>query len=207
MTTTQPGYDALADLYDRTFPDPFVTPLEQHVVDAFADLVAGAAPGASAFVLDVGCGTGGVAAHLAERGLTVRGVEPSAGMLAIARTKYPDLSLRPGDAALDGDDLGAVDGVVARFSLIHVPPASVREVLADWAARLPVGAVLLVATQSSDDPGVHEFDHAVAQAWRWHPDTLADAVAAAGFAELWRTVSRPDDDHRFPEVHLVAVRR
>ncbi|MBM7368276.1 class I SAM-dependent methyltransferase [Gordonia hydrophobica] len=202
--TTQPGYDALADLYDRTFPDPFTTPLERRVVDAFADAVA--ASDHSALVIDVGCGTGGVAAHLADRGLTVRGVEPSTGMAAIARDKYPHLSVSHGDAALNGLDLGAVRGIVARFSLIHVPPARVREILAEWANRLPIGATLLVAAQSSDEPGVHEFDHTVAKAWRWHPQALAEAVTTAGFQELWRTVSRPDADHRFPEVHLVARR-
>lgn len=199
---SQPGYDALADLYQRTFPDPFVTALERRVVDAFADLVAES--GSEHSVVDVGCGTGGVAAHLAERGLSVRGVEPSSAMLAIAQREHPHLTLNPGDASLDGVDLAAVDGVIARYSLIHVAPDEVRAILADWAARLPSGATLLVAAQASDDAGVHEFDHAVARAWRWHPDALAAAVDAAGFDELWRTVSRPDDLHRFPEVHLVA---
>lgn len=201
----QPGYDALADLYHRTFPDPFQTALERRIVDAFADLILESSTAVT--VVDVGCGTGGVAAHLSERGLGVLGVDPSAEMLAIAQTRHPHLTLVPGDAALSGVDLSAAAGVIARFSLIHLRPDRVRRTLADWAERLPEGAVLLVATQSSDAPGVHEFDHAVARAWRWHPDDLAEAVLAAGFDELWRTVSRPDGEHRFPEVHLAAVRR
>ncbi|MGB3699345.1 MAG: class I SAM-dependent methyltransferase [Gordonia sp. (in: high G+C Gram-positive bacteria)] len=200
----QPGYDALADEYARRFPSPFLTGLERGAIDAFIDLVRGSTLAPT--VVDVGCGTGGVAAHLAERGLTVRGVDPSARMLAIAQTAHPDLNLTVGDARLDGVDLASVDGVVARHSLIHLAPTRVREVLDDWARRLPVGAVLLVSAQSSDESGVHEFDHAVARAWRWHPDALADAAAAAGFIELWRTVSRPDADHRFPDVHLAARR-
>lgn len=199
----QPGYDALAELYASTFPSPFGTVLERRAIDAFAETVVATAPGTS--VIDVGCGTGGVAAHLAEHGLSVHAVDPSEQMLTIARRQYPHLSFAVGDADLDGVDLAAVDAVVARFSLIHLPPERVRTSLADWAARLPTGAVLLVAAQSSDDPGVHEFDHRVAQAWRWHPDSLSEAVEAAGFDELWRTVSRPDaDHHRFPETHLVA---
>ncbi|WP_062391370.1 class I SAM-dependent methyltransferase [Gordonia phthalatica] len=200
----QPGYDALAEQYASTFPSPFVTVLERHAVDAFAEQVRASAPDAS--VIDVGCGTGGVAAHLTEHGLSVRGVDPSEEMLAIARRQYPHLSFEVGDADLDAVDLAEVHGVVARFSLIHLPPDRVRATLADWASRLPTGAWLLVATQASDDPGVHEFDHHVARAWRWHPETLAAAVDAAGFAEEWRAVSRPDVDyhHRFPEIHLVA---
>jgi len=206
----QPGYDALADLYHRTFPEPFQTALERRAVDAFADLAIAArdaGPTTAVSIVDVGCGTGGVSAHLGARGLSVRGVDPSRAMLAIARAQHPDLTWSNGDADLTDVDLSDVAGVIARFSLIHLPPDRVRSTLADWAERLPAGAVLLVATQSSDAPGVHEFDHAVARAWRWHADALADAVTTAGFDELWRTVSRPDDDHRFPEVHLTAVRR
>ncbi|GAA2386610.1 class I SAM-dependent methyltransferase [Gordonia cholesterolivorans] len=204
MTADQPGYDALADLYDRTFPDPFQTALERRAVDAFADMVLESRPDEG--VVDVGCGTGGVSAHLAGRGLSVCGVDPSAGMLAVARRRHPQLTLRTDDARLVTVDLSRVGGVVAQHSLIHVPPDEVREILVDWSARLSAGAVVLISTQAADEPGVHEFDHAVAKAWRWHPDALADAVVAAGFAEIWRTVSRADADHRFPDVHLAARR-
>ncbi|MEW2399316.1 class I SAM-dependent methyltransferase [Streptomyces sp. NPDC046862] len=41
-------------------------------------------------VLDVGCGTGALAAHLAEvRGCTVQGIDPSSSMLEIARADRP----------------------------------------------------------------------------------------------------------------------
>ena len=95
--------------------------------------------------------------------------------------------------------------MVARFSLIHLSPDDVGEVLTSWRRRLAPGALILVATQSSDERGAHEFDHAVARAWRWHPDTLAGTLVDAGFVELWRTVSRPGPGHRFPEVHLVVA--
>ncbi|EGD53478.1 class I SAM-dependent methyltransferase [Gordonia neofelifaecis] len=202
MIADRPGYDALAEKYAETFPEPFQTAIERRAVDAFADLVqaSGLEPG----VVDVGCGTGGVAAHLARRGLSVHGVDPSTGMLAVARREHPELTVTEGDARLTGVDLSKVGGVIARHSLIHVPPDEVRAVLVDWSARLPTGAVVLVSAQAADEPGVHEFDHAVTRAWRWHPDALGAAVVAAGFDELWRTVSRADADHRFPDVHLVA---
>lgn len=205
----QPGYDALADLYDRTFPEPYLTPLERHAVAAFADLVHES--GIDGVVLDVGCGIGHVTADLHAQGSDVIGIDPSREMLGFARRYHPDLRFVHDDARLAAVDLGGrpVAGILARFSLIHVPPAAIPGVLAGWAERTASGALVAVAGQGTDEVGrVVEFDHRVSRAWRWHPDRMAEVLEAAGFAEVWRTVSRPDDGpHRFPEFHLVARRR
>ncbi|WP_072813665.1 class I SAM-dependent methyltransferase [Rhodococcus zopfii] len=204
----QPGYDTVADLYADTFPPTCMTPLERAVVAAFAESVReGPVDG---LVVDVGCGVGHVTAELSNRGLDVVGVDPSREMLRVAQNLYPALRFEQDDARLAATDLAgrSVGAIIARYSLIHVPPSDIPDVLAEWASRTGSGAVLAVATQSSDAAGeVAEFDHAVAPAWRWHPDRLAEALATAGFDEMWRTVSRPDPSHRFPEVHLVARRR
>jgi SAM-dependent methyltransferase len=55
-------------------------------LDAFAEDVTGLGP-----VLDVGCGPGHVTAHLAARGLDVRGVDVSPRMVEHARRRYPSL--------------------------------------------------------------------------------------------------------------------
>lgn len=201
--TEQPGYDALASLYATTFPTAFTTALEKQVVDAFIDTARTSAEYPR--VVDVGCGIGHVAAHLAASGCLVSAVDPSSAMLRIARDTHPHIDFRHGDALLADVDLSEVDALVARFSLIHLSPDDVGEVLTSWRRRLAPGALILVATQSSDERGAHEFDHAVARAWRWHPDTLAGTLVDAGFVELWRTVSRPGPGHRFPEVHLVVA--
>ncbi|GAA4386695.1 class I SAM-dependent methyltransferase [Tsukamurella soli] len=200
---TRPGYDVLADRYAETFPDAYSTTLERHAVYAFVDTIR--ASGRTGPVVDVGCGLGHVAADLAEHGIDVVGVEPSAGMLELAKSAHPDLRLIRGDALLDGVDLGAASGILARYSLIHLPPDEVSTVLHDWSTRLRPGTPVLLAGQARDAPGVQEFDHAVTRAWRWHPSTLAEAMRDAGLTELWRTVSRPDETHRFPDYHLLAV--
>ncbi len=205
---TQPGYDALADLYVELFPDPYLTPLERHTVAAFAEMVRQSP--VQGVVLDVGCGPGYVAADLAERGLDVIGLDPSTEMLRIARGAHSALRFVRDDARLGSDELREVvpSAIIARCSLIHVPPSEIPGILDGWAERIPSGGVVLVAGQTTDTPGeVIEFDHAVAPAWRWHPDRLATALSDAGFDEVWRTVSRPDADHRFPDVHLAARRR
>ncbi|WHU49680.1 class I SAM-dependent methyltransferase [Gordonia sp. L191] len=201
--TDQPGYDVLASLYATTFPTAFTTALERRVVESFIDTVRSRVEYPR--VVDVGCGIGHVTAHLAASGCLVSAVDPSPAMLRIARDTHPHIDFRHGDALLADVDLSGVDALVARFSLIHLSPDEVGEILDSWRRRLPPDALVLVAAQSSDDQGTHEFDHAVALAWRWHPDTLAGALVDAGFVELWRTVSRPGPGHRFPEVHLVVA--
>lgn len=74
-------------------------------------------------VLDLGCGTGGHALVLAERGYEVTGIDRAEGMLEIARTKAGSLSgvappvFRCGD--LRSLELGSsFDAVVAMFAVI-----------------------------------------------------------------------------------------
>ncbi|NMD57108.1 MULTISPECIES: class I SAM-dependent methyltransferase [Tsukamurella] len=200
---TQPGYDALADLYAETFPDPYQFPIERHAAAAFAEAAA-ERPGRT---VDVGCGLGHVAADLAERGLDVVGVDPSAGMLTHARRLYPELPFVDGDASLAAlpSDV-PIAAILARFSLIHVAPAQVRAALRGWAGRVDAGTPVLVAFQAADEPGPPiAFDHVVAPAWRWNPDAFAQALADAGFSESWRIIHR-DKDYRFPMAQLLAVR-
>ncbi|MGX5359837.1 class I SAM-dependent methyltransferase [Kocuria sp. KH4] len=133
---TQPGYDALAEQYELTFPDPFQTPLERHAVATFADMVL--VHHSESTVVDIGCGTGHVTADLAHHGLHVMGIDPSEAMLDIARRSHPEVAFRRGEANLNDspgptDQLVPLRGVLARFSLIHVDPHRIGGVLASWA--------------------------------------------------------------------------
>ncbi len=72
-------------------------------------------------VVDVGCGTGCLAVRLAERGLSVTGVDPAEASLAVARAKpYADrVTWIPGDATtlvgrVTGADLAVMTGNVAQ---------------------------------------------------------------------------------------------
>jgi SAM-dependent methyltransferase len=203
IVTTQPGYDELASAYEEAFPDGYASAVERHAVALLVEEIS--ASGLTGPVVDVGCGTGHVTADLAASGLDVVGVDPSPGMLDIARRSHPEVRFVAGDAHLDGlDDERPLAGLLARFSLIHVPPDDVPAVVHGWATRLQPGARVMVAFQCADEPadGVVEFDHRVARAWRWHPDAMAGVLASAGIVERWRLVARRDDVHRFDECHL-----
>jgi trans-aconitate methyltransferase len=199
---TQPGYEVLADRYAAMFPGAYQTPIERHAVAAFVERIHTAG-----VVVDVGCGLGHVTADLAGRGLDVIGCDPSPAMLTFARSTYPHLTFLDTDATLTGVT-DPISAVIARFSLIHLPPDQLNDILRRWAARLRPDTPVLIASQSSDTPGpATPFDHAVAPAWRWHPDELSRVLDDSGFTEEWRMVNRPDAVHRFPGVHVLAHRR
>ncbi|GAC49401.1 class I SAM-dependent methyltransferase [Gordonia aichiensis] len=202
----QPGYDALADVYAETFPTPYQGALERCAIDLFVDDVR--AHARAGLVIDIGSGVGHVTADLTTRGLDVVGVEPSAGMRALAVAGHPACTFLEDDAYLHRDAAALnCAALLARYSLIHVSPEEIPHVLGMWAARLAPGSPVLVAFQSRDDPGVVEFDHRVARAWRWYPDDLAHTFAASNFDEVWRMVSRPDTARRFPETQMLLRRR
>jgi SAM-dependent methyltransferase len=54
--------------------------------------------GPGARVLDVGCGSGDLLAHLAQRGFSAAGIDPAPGMVALARDRVPAADIRSGDA-------------------------------------------------------------------------------------------------------------
>ncbi len=94
-------------------------------------------------VLDAGCGTGRVAGELARRGLDVAGVDLDPGMLAKARTKYPDLRWAHADLAeVDmGRTFGAV--VLAGNVMIFLTPGTEAAAVANLARHLEAGGLLV----------------------------------------------------------------
>ena len=74
-------------------------------------------------VLDVATGPGYVAAAAARRGAQVTGLDFSAAMVALAKSRYPDLRFQEGNAqALPFAD-ASFDAVVTCFGLLHFPDA------------------------------------------------------------------------------------
>jgi SAM-dependent methyltransferase len=98
-------------------------------------------------VLDAGCGTGRVGRELARRGLDVVGVDLDDVMLATAREKAPDVDWRLGDLATI--DLGRrFDAIVmAGNVMIFVTPGTEAAVVANMAAHLAQGGVLIAGFQ------------------------------------------------------------
>jgi SAM-dependent methyltransferase len=151
-------FDAIADRYDATFSDhPMGRVLRAAV---WRQVDAAFHPGMVA--LDLGCGTGEDALHLAERGLRVVGVDASDAMIHVARAKVAatgradqvelaTLNIEDGlggQGGLGGLGVGAgpFDAVLANFGVLNcLSEASLQRLGADLAALVrPRGPFIAV---------------------------------------------------------------
>ena len=114
----------------------------------FADLVHSAGGGS---VADVGCGPGYVTGYLHDAGVDAFGIDLSPQMIAIARRDYPDLRFEVGTMTdLELAD-NSVVGIVAFWSVIHVPDHAVPGVFEQFRRVLQPHGVLLVGFHVGDE--------------------------------------------------------
>jgi SAM-dependent methyltransferase len=142
LTDTRTSYDTVAASYADLLRDSLdEQPVVRHVLALFAELVRGAGGGP---VADVGCGTGRVTAHLRDLGLDAFGVDLSPGMIAMAHREHPGVRFDVGSMTdLDLAD-GSAAGVLAWFSIIHVPDQEVRGAFHHFRRVVrPTGVLLL----------------------------------------------------------------
>ena len=184
------GYDASAERYTEnrhTFKNC-------DVLEQFRALVQ---PAGS--VLDVGCGAGvPVARFLVGSGFSVTGIDVSDSMLNLAAERVPEAHL----LKLDMTDLGcfddaSFDGVVACYSLIHVPMESHRSVIQGFARLLrPRGAVLFSSGRHEWE-GVEDF-HGSPMFWSHpHPKVTRQAVIEAGLIPEFAEVREHGGEHHY----------
>jgi SAM-dependent methyltransferase len=111
--TVGPAFDQLAPTYDALWTNSDAGRKQREAVWRWVDPLF--QPGGS--ILDLGCGTGADAAHFMSRGLDVLGVDASAGMVTLARTR----GVNTRHLALENiDDLeGQYDGAISNFGVLN----------------------------------------------------------------------------------------
>jgi len=129
--------------------DAQVRRLVPHYEEALGEVIEAMSPKPPSSVLDVGCGTGALAAMLAQRFSTARvtGLDVDASMLEQARARLTAFGERC--SFVNGRFLeasGTFDAVVASLSLHHVPSRDEkRAVYAHLRERLSEGGLLVSA--------------------------------------------------------------
>jgi SAM-dependent methyltransferase len=194
LRTTRASYDAVAADYAERFRSELTArPLDRAMLAGFAELVqaAGAGP-----VADIGCGTGRVTAHLNGLGLPVFGVDLSPQMVAVARQAHPGLRFEVGSMlALDLPD-GTLGGILAWYSIIHIPQERLPEVFAEFHRVLAPGGHLQLAFQVGDEP-LHlteALGHTISLDFhRRQPDRVAELLSQAGLVMRAQLLREPDD--------------
>src|SRR5215207_1975603 len=149
LADTRNSYDADADGYaDKVQGLLEANPYLRASLALFADLVRAAGGGA---VADIGCGPGYVTRHLRDLGVDAFGIDLSPEMVATARRDHPGLRFEVGTMTdLDLAD-GSVTGVLAFWSVIHVPDHSVPGVFGQFRRVLRPGGPLLVGFHVGDE--------------------------------------------------------
>ena len=130
LASLRTAYDADVERRDAMTPAAWRT----DVIDGFLDRV----PDRRSRVLELGCGTGQLAAHVAARGFSVTAIDLSPGNVEAARARGIDAMVA--DFASLPFPNGSFDGAFAMQSLIHVTTedlpavhAEARRVLVDRA--------------------------------------------------------------------------
>jgi len=95
-------------------------------------------------VVDVGCGPGHFTAYLASLGVDASGIDLSPGMIDLARRSHPELRFEVGSMTDLPLPDASVAGVLASWSLIHVPSESVPVTLEHFRRVLRPGGLLMI---------------------------------------------------------------
>jgi ubiquinone/menaquinone biosynthesis C-methylase UbiE len=200
LSRTSEAYDILAAAYAERFSDELAAkPLERAVLAVFAELVKAARVGA---VADIGCGPGRITAYLHNLGLPAFGIDLSQQMVEVAQRTYPHLRFDQGSMTALGIDDGGLGGIVAWYSIIHVPQQQLLDVFAGFYRVLAPGGYLQLAFGVGDGV-IHRVkvgDHLVSLDFHQRqPEDVAKLLRQSGLAVRAQVLRAPDDEGEFRE--------
>jgi SAM-dependent methyltransferase len=206
LANTRATYDRVAEEYAaRIAGELAAKPLDRALLTCFVEQVGGLG-----IIADIGCGPGHVAAYLHELGAQVVGVDLSPEMVAIARQRSPEIPFEQGSMlALAASD-ASWGGIVALYSIIHLPVEERPRALAEFYRALRPGGLLLLAFHIGDEQ--RHLDEWWGQEvsldiWFLQPREIESLLIEAGFTvemSLVRQPYAPDVEHQSQRAYIFA---
>jgi SAM-dependent methyltransferase len=200
------SYDAVADEYaSRIAGELQHKPFDRELLDRFADRVRDVG-----LVADVGCGPGHVGRYLHDRGVRVVGVDLSSRMIECAQRLNPTMEFQQADMTALPVPNQAWGGIVAFYSLIHVPRDRVVATLREFRRVLqPRGLLLVTFHIGAEVVHLDEWwGHRVSVDFVFfRPEEIERGLTAAGF-EVEQTTERdpypPEIEHQSRRGYMLA---
>ena len=161
-------------------------------------------------VADIGCGPGHVAAYLHGLGVPMLGVDLSPEMVAIARESVPGVPFEQGSMlSLDYPD-AAWSGIVAFYSIIHLPPDGRPQAFTEFFRVLRPGGLLFLAFHIGDEQ--RHLDEWWGQpvsldVWFLQPTAIETLLQDTGFdieMSLVRQPYAPEVEHQSQRAYIFA---
>jgi ubiquinone/menaquinone biosynthesis C-methylase UbiE len=141
-------FDEIAEVYDESLP----AHVTEHYLAKRTRFVLETSPPPGR-LLDVGCGTGALAARLAARGYEATGLDPSEGMLRLLRERAPEVTaVRASATGMPFGD-GAFDLSVSVATMHHIAdPDSVKRALGEMVRVVCQGGKVIVWDHNPRNP-------------------------------------------------------
>lgn len=141
-------YDDIASEYANEFYDD---PADNKYIDKFLKQLTGES------ILDAGCGAGEDCKYVEKRGFKAIGIDFSTKMIAEAKTRYPQGNFKQMDMTKINYSDDTFDGIMANYSLFHIPTEQLPQVLENFSRVLkPNGKLLLILQEGNGEMMVEE---------------------------------------------------
>ncbi|HEY5334817.1 MAG TPA: methyltransferase domain-containing protein [Mycobacteriales bacterium] len=205
LDITRAAYETVAEDYAVLLENELERkPWDRAILATFAELVRAAGGGP---VLDVGCGPGRITAHLHMLGLDVEGMDLSPRMVNVARRAHPHVTFEVGSMTALKESASSLAGLVAWYSIIHVPPERHVPLFREFRRVLTPGGRLLLAFQVGDERAhlQHAYGHPIElDAYRLPPPLVVNQLQEAGLTVDATLVRDPDPSEKTPQAFLSA---